>query len=129
MFDVATGMNAANFSESGPIQTLSFSENGTWLAAVVKGSTSVSIWDLRKSAQIRVLETGGQVSAAVWDYTGQYLATVGPSGVTVQSYSKAAKEWSEPLKSAEPGRAIAWGPQAQNLILLTEVGLTILGSK
>ena len=122
-------MNAANFDESGSPQALSFSENGTWLAAVARGSTSVSIWDLRKSSQVKVLETGGEIYDALWDYTGQFLAIVGPSGVTVEQYSKSAKEWSEPLKSAEPAMGVAWGPKAKHLVLLNEAGLVILGSK
>lgn len=129
VFDVTSGANAANFDESGPLQALSFSENGTWLAAVARGSTSVSIWDLRKSAQIKIIDTGGQVTAAIWDYTGQFLATAGPSGITVQQYSKATKEWSEPLRSAEPARAVAWGSNAQRLVALSESRLTILGPK
>ena len=129
MFDVISGANAANFDGSGPLQTLSFSENGTWLAAVARGSTSVSIWDLRKSAEIKVVETGGQITTALWDYTGQFLATVGPSGITVQQYSKSAKEWSEPLKSAEPAIGVAWGLTAKSLVSLNETGLTVLASK
>ena len=129
VFDVASGANAANFDESGPLQALSFSENGTWLAAVVKGSTNVSIWDLRKSAQTKILETGGQVLGAEWDYTGQFLATAGPSGVTIQRYSKSAKGWSEPFRGADPAVAVAWGSKAQNLVTLNEGMLTVLGSR
>lgn len=129
VFDVTSGANAANFDESGPIQALSFSENGTWLAAVVTGSTSVSIWDLRKSTQIKVLETGGQITGMRWDYTGQFLATAGPGGVTVQQYSKSAKEWSEPLRLAVPAAAIDWGSSAQSLVSLNKGLLTVLGSK
>ncbi len=99
------------------------------LAAVVTGSSNVSIWDLRKSAQLKVLETGGRVACIRWDYTGQFLATAGPSGITVQQYSKSAKEWSEPLRSAEPAVAVDWGSQAQSLVSLNEGALTILGTK
>lgn len=130
VFDVKFGVNAANFDETGPIKALSFSENGTWLAAVVKGSTNVSIWDLRKSASIKKLETGGQVEDIRWDYTGQFLATAGSSGLTVQQYSKSTKEWSEPLRSAIPAVAIEWGHKAHNLLLVGVDGIiTILGSE
>ena len=129
VFDVTSGANAANFEESGPLQALSFSENGTWLASVTKGSTTVSVWDLRKSSQIKVIETGGHIATALWDYTGQFLATSGASGITIQQYSKSAKEWSEPLRSSEPAVAVAWGPRARSLILLDKAGLMILGSK
>lgn len=129
VFEVISGANAANFNETGPIQALSFSENGTWLAAVVTASPNVSIWDLRKSAQLKVLETGGLVNCIRWDYTGQFLATAGPSGITVQQYSRSAKEWSEPLRTAEPAVAVDWGSQAQMLVSLNAGILTIMGNK
>lgn len=130
VFDVKSGANAANFDASGPIQALSFSENGTWLAAVVKGQTSVSIWDLRKAAQIKDLDIGSRIESVQWDYTGQFLVTAGPSGLAVQQYSKASKEWSEPLRSAVSAVAVEWGPQAQSLISLDSEGVvTVLGVK
>lgn len=129
LFDVKTGDIAATFESSGPIGALSFSENGTWLAAVTKGSSSVTIWDLRKMAAIKTLETGSRVDNVSWDYTGQFLLTGGPSGVTVQSYSKASKEWSEPLKSAVPAVAVAWGEAAQSIVALDGQGVvTVLGA-
>ena len=125
-----TGVNAANFDATGPLEALEFSENGIWLAAAVKGSTSVSIWDLRKASQIKVLETGGEVMSVQWDYTGQYLATAGPTGVAIQSYSKSSKEWSEPLRTAVPAVSVAWGSSARKLVLLDGEGvITILGSR
>ena len=130
LFDVKTGVNAADFKESGPIQALSFSENGTWLAAAVKGSSTVSIWDLRKATQIKSLDTGGPVSKVRWDYTGQFLASAGPSGLTVQQYSKSTKAWSEPLRSAISSTAAEWGVDAQKLVAVNEEGaVTVLGPK
>ena len=130
LFDVKTGVNAADFTESGPIQALSFSENGTWLAVAVRGSSGISIWDLRKAAQIKTLDTGGPVAYVRWDYTGQFLASAGPSGLTVQQYAKSTKEWSEPLRTAVPGVAIEWGASAQKLVTLNEEGsITVLGGE
>lgn len=130
VFDVKSGANAANFDTSGPIQALSFSENGTWLAAVVKGQTSISIWDLRKAAQIKELDIGSQIENVRWDYTGQFLVAAGPSGLAVQQYSKATKEWSEPLRSTVSAVAVEWGPHAQSLISCnTEGVVTILAVK
>lgn len=128
VFDVKSGSNAANFESSGPIQALSFSENGTWLAVVVKGQTSVTIWDLRKAAPTKVLEIGSQVECIRWDYTGQFLVAAGRSGLAVQQYSKAAKEWSEPSRSAVPAVGVEWGPRAQSLVSVSADGvLTVLG--
>ena len=130
VFDVKSGANAANFDASGPIQALSFSENGTWLAAVVKGQTSVSIWDLRKAAQIKVLDIGSPIASVRWDYTGQFLVAAGPSGLAVQEYSKSSKEWSELLRSAVPAVAVEWGANAQSLVSLDAEGVvTLLGVK
>lgn len=123
-----SGANAANFDESGPIQALSFSENGTWLAAASKGSTTVSVWDLRKSSQIKVLDIGSQIGWLRWDYTGQFLAVASPSGIAVQQYSKSTKEWSELLRSAVPAVAVEWGYKGQNLISLGPDGaVTVIG--
>ena len=128
LYDVNSGANAANFDESGPIQALSFSENGTWLAAATKGSTTLSVWDLRKSSQIKVLDIGSQIGWLRWDYTGQFLAVASPSGIAVQQYSKSTKEWSELLRSAVPAVAVEWGSKGQNLISLGPDGaVTVLG--
>ena len=129
LYEMKTGANAANFDAMGPLEAIEFSENGIWLAAAVKGSTSVSIWDLRKASQIKILETGGQVTSVRWDYTGQYLATAGPTGVAVQMYSKSSKEWSEPLRSAVPALSVDWGSSAKNLVSLDGKGvISVLGS-
>ena len=129
LFEMKTGANAANFDEVGPLQAIEFSENGIWLAAVAKGSTSVTIWDLRKASQIKVLETGSQVTSVRWDYTGQYLATAGPTGVAIQHYLKSSKEWSESMRNAASAVSVDWGSSAQNLVLLDDEGvITILGS-
>lgn len=129
LYEMKSGANAANFDATGPLKAVEFSENGIWVAAAVKGSTSVSIWDLRKASQIKVLETGGQVTSVRWDYTGQYLATAGPTGVAVQQYSKSSKEWSEPLRSAVPAVSVDWGSSAQSLVSLDGEGaITVLGS-
>ena len=122
VFDVKSGANAANFDASGPLQSIAFSENGTWLASVSRGGTSVAIWDLRKAAQIRTLEIGSQISSVRWDYTGQFLLAAGPSGIAVQQYSKASKEWSEPLRSGVEAVCAEWGPKAQSVISLGSDG-------
>ncbi|KAL8860010.1 MAG: hypothetical protein Q9178_003559 [Gyalolechia marmorata] len=123
MFDVKTATNAANFESTGSIEAISFSENGTWLASAAKGSTSVSVWDLRKAAVIHTIEIGSSILALEWEYTGQFLAIAGPSGLVVQQYSKSSKEWSEPLKSAVPSLAVGWGLNASSMYCLDAEGL------
>ena len=122
VFDVKSGENAANFDLSGPIQCLTFSENGTWLAAVVRGETSISIWDLRKSVQIKTLEIGSEIKSVRWDYTGQFLVAAGPSGLAVQQYSKATKDWSEPMRTSTGSIAVEWGLSAQSIITMGSDG-------
>ncbi|MCJ1230106.1 hypothetical protein MMC12_006777 [Toensbergia leucococca] len=130
LYEVKSGANAANFDASGPIQSLSFSENGTWLAAVVQNQTTIGIWDLRKAAQIKSLDTGSQIECIRWDYTGQFLAIAGPNGLAVQQYSKSSKEWSELLRSAVPAVAAEWGSRAQSLISVNADGvITVLGMR
>ena len=130
LFDVKTGAQAAMFDLAGAVKTLFFSENGTWLAAVTESSSTVSIWDLRKMTEIKSLETGSsRVDSIYWDYTGQFLLTGGPEGLTVQQYSKASKAWSEPLKSAVPAVAVAWGRGAHQIAALNAEGVvTILAA-
>lgn len=124
---------ATSFDCGAPVQALKFSENGTWFAAVAKGSSSVVIFDLRKegqAARVKELDTGNRVDAISWDYTGAFLATAGPSGITVQQYTKSSKAWSVPLTSATPAAAIEWGELAQKLICVSGEGeLTILGQE
>ncbi|KAL8710068.1 MAG: hypothetical protein Q9220_005340 [cf. Caloplaca sp. 1 TL-2023] len=129
VYDVKNGTNVANLESAGAITAISFSENGTWLASAARGSTSVSVWDLRKAAVIHEIDTGSSISAVQWDYTGQFLAIAGPSGVLVRQYSKASKEWSEPLKTAVPTVALAWGPNASSMYCLDAEGhITTLAS-
>lgn len=130
IFDVKTGAGAADYAMSGPVKCLFFSENGTFLAAVAAESTTVSIWDLRSSTETKVLDTGSQVHSIFWDYTGQFLLTGGPSGLTVQQFTKSSKTWSEPLRSAVPAVGVAWGSGAQSIVALNEGGaVTVLAAQ
>ncbi|KAL2826514.1 hypothetical protein BDW59DRAFT_65898 [Aspergillus cavernicola] len=127
IYEIKTGAVAANYELAGPVKRVFFSENGVFVAGVTENSTMVSIWDLRSSKETKVLETGSQVDSIHWDYTGQFLLTGGPSGLTVQQFSKASKGWSEPLRSAVPAVAVAWGSDAQSIVALnTDGGITLL---
>ncbi|KAF2794275.1 Prp19-domain-containing protein [Melanomma pulvis-pyrius CBS 109.77] len=129
IFDVKTGSSMAVLDTTGPVRSISFSENGTWFAVAEKGSSSVAVWDLRKQAPIKLLDVGTPVDSIRWDYTGQFLATAGSGSVTVQQYTKASKSWSEPVRKAVPARDVAWGANASSLVALTpEGGLSILGA-
>jgi len=121
-----TGEQATSFGLGAPVQAIAFSENGYWVAASAKGQTTVTVFDLRKegdAATAKVLEAGGSVVSLAWDYTGQYLATAGPSGVTVQYYAKGPKAWSQLLSSATPGVCVRWGPEAKRLVSVDSDGV------
>lgn len=72
--------------------------------------------------EVKTLEIGSTVNEVAWDYTGQFLAIAGPSGVAVFQYSKSSKDWSEPLKSGVPAISLAWGPSAQYIVTLGPEG-------
>ncbi|QUC23571.1 uncharacterized protein UV8b_07812 [Ustilaginoidea virens] len=124
---------AAVFQLGAPIQALTFSENGFWLAATAKGQTTVTIFDLRKegeAATAKILETGGSVQSLAWDYTGQYLATGGASGVTIQQYTKSSKKWSEPFRNSTPVVGVRWGESAKKLVAVNGEGVvSVFGVK
>lgn len=124
---------AASFSLGAPIEALTFSENGFWLAATAKGQSSVTIFDLRKegdAARAKTIETGGPVESLAWDYTGQYLATAGAGGITVQQYTKSSKSWSEPFRSSVSARSVKWGADAKQLVAVNEEGVvSVFGLK
>ncbi|KAH8705345.1 putative cell cycle control protein [Talaromyces proteolyticus] len=123
VYDVKSGAAAANFPMSAPVTNLEFSENGFFMAAVTENSTAITVWDLRKSKIHKVLETGTQISTLSWDYSGQFLLSGGPNGLTVQQYTKSTKDWSESLRSAVPAVGVAWGPSAQSVLAVNAEGV------
>ncbi|KAK8220138.1 hypothetical protein M8818_000554 [Zalaria obscura] len=132
LFDVKTSENVANFASSSgaaPVQSLSFSENGTWLVSVIQDQTSVSVWDLRKMAELKTLEIGTAVTSVSWDYTGQFLAAAGRGSVAVQQYTKSSKTWSEPFRKAVNAVDVKWGANARSLVALSDDGaVTVLSA-
>lgn len=133
LFMTKTLEQAAVFKLGAPVQALAFSENGFWLAATAKGQTTVTIFDLRKegdAATAKVLEIGGSVQSLAWDYTGQFLATGGASGLTVQQYAKSSKKWSEPFRNAVPAVGVRWGTSAKKLVTVNGDGVvSVFGAK
>ncbi|CCU75192.1 cell cycle control protein cwf8/ubiquitin-protein ligase E4 [Blumeria hordei DH14] len=126
LFHVKTGEKAAIFTIEGPVCDIAFSENGIWLSVIAKGSSCLVTFDLRKegkSAEAKLLETGGPINRIRWDYTGQYLAAAGPRGIVVHYYVKSTKTWSNVNSFAIPARNISWGPKARSLIALDEGGI------
>lgn len=131
IYDVRTTALGATFGPlSGPVTSLHFSENGYWLALAVKGESAVEIWDLRKMEQVKALDIGTRVESVRWDWSGQYVAAAGPSGVSVQHYAKGSKSWSEVVRAGVPSVATAWGPRGGSLVTVSKEGVvTVLGAK
>lgn len=47
----------------------------------------------------------------------------------MQQYSKAAKQWSEPLRTATPAVSVKWGAAAQSIVAANEDGkVTVLAA-
>ncbi|KAK1634932.1 WD40-repeat-containing domain protein [Colletotrichum phormii] len=133
LFMTTTLEVAAAFDLGAPVEALTFSENGFWLAATAKGQSSVTIFDLRKegdAAKVKTLETGGPVQSLAWDYSGQFLATAGAGGITVQQYTKSSKKWSEPLRTSVAALSVQWGAGAKQLVSVNEEGVvSVFGVK
>ncbi|KJZ76860.1 hypothetical protein HIM_03737 [Hirsutella minnesotensis 3608] len=138
LFMTKTLEEAAVFSpcepgHGAPIVALAFSENGFWFAAAAKGQSIVTIFDLRKegaAATAKTLEVGGTVQSLAWDYTGQFLATAGASGLTVQQYAKSSKKWSEPFRNSASAVKVRWGNSGKRLVAVGEDGVvTVYGVK
>jgi pre-mRNA-processing factor 19 len=125
LYNVTTSELQATFPTSSPLLSISFSENGTWLASASSGSSAVSVWDLRKMATIKTVEVGSQVTNVRWDYTGQFLAVAAAGAVVVAQYEKKGKIWAEPLRKAVEAGVVAWGKDASSLVLLNGEGTLV----
>lgn len=133
LFDVKTNQLVHTFeapsNAARAVQSLTFSENGTWLASSNVDQTSVCIWDLRKTSLLKTLEVGTPVTGVAWDYTGQYLAVSGSGGIIVEQYAKSEKAWREVLRKAVPAVDVRWGAKAGSLVALTAEGdVVVLGA-
>ncbi|KAF2859967.1 cell cycle control protein [Piedraia hortae CBS 480.64] len=125
LYDVKTAQLAHTFPAStpAPIASLSFSENGTWLASAVSGQALITIWDLRKLSTLKSLDAGFEINTISWDYTGQFLLVSGPAGIVVIQYNKSLKKWSEPLRNDFLSVDAKWGSKAESLIALSTEGI------
>lgn len=118
IFQIKESDIAATFETDGPVVSLSFSENGYFLASASSGSTNITNWDLRKEDVANTVEFGQQVSSVAWDHSAQFLAAVGGGAVAVFGYQKKAKTFTELLKKGvEDARRVAWDPKGQHLLV------------
>jgi len=110
------GSPATNFEgHTGTVTSLSFSENGYYLATGATDAT-VKIWDLRKLKNIHTITCTGSaaVGAVSFDFSGQYLAAAG-SDVSVYE----TKGWSTIATFAPAGvpyTSAAFGASASFMV-------------
>jgi pre-mRNA-processing factor 19 len=125
VFSTKTGEQMAVFTLGTRVDAIAFSENGYWFAAASSNSPNITIFDLRKdgdAAKAKELPTAGPVRSLAWDYSSQYLAAAGPSGVSVHQYLKSSKAWSVPLEIGGRAVAVRWGDKAKTLVWVQEEG-------
>lgn len=105
IWDITSQENVATFEcGSSGVTGLNFSQNGYSL--VSSTVENVKIWDLRKSAVVKVLEHS-QTESVQFDQTGSYLAVAGEKLTVYQtktySYVKEFKDHSDVITDAKFG--------------------------
>ena len=119
IWEARTQQSAASLTgHAGTIHSLSFSENGYYLASAA--SDGVKIWDLRKLKSIQSLTPFGEdkgATAVSFDTSGLYLGVGGPYAAVYG----VKKDWSivktfedMPKKGVH---AVAWGQDARQCIV------------
>ncbi|CAD6893457.1 unnamed protein product [Tilletia controversa] len=87
VWNVSSGTKASTFRTqlSGELHSLSFSENGYYLAVAAASSADVEVWDLRKVTMAASIAHPagsslgpGAIQAVAFDPSAQFLAVVGP---------------------------------------------------
>jgi len=100
IWDVKTQKNVASFEgHTNPVSSISFSENGYYLAS--SAGNTVKLWDLRKLKNVHSIDlpNDAQISSVQWDYSGTYLAVasddirvyMGKALTHIATYSKHTK--------------------------------------
>jgi len=121
VYDTKTSSFVATFedaSSTGPITSISFSENG-YILATASGK-SAQVWDMRKQKVNATLSAGegedAKIISVAWDHSAQFLACAGSS---VQIWQN--KSWKEPLVTLEENASdlsgVAWAKQGKELVV------------
>uniref|UniRef100_A0A7S3A6H4 Pre-mRNA-processing factor 19 n=1 Tax=Rhodosorus marinus TaxID=101924 RepID=A0A7S3A6H4_9RHOD len=114
VWDVRSLTSVASFeTESGPVSTLTLSENGYSLVSVA-GKRKAQLWDLRKLKSTKGVEFDEDMSIqnASFDASGTFVAFCGSRGLKVYE----AKKWREQVSlSSEELTCIGWNRTATTL--------------
>ena len=119
VWESRTQKSVAKFDgHSGAVTSLSFSENGYYMASAA--SDGVKLWDLRKLKNFKSLEPYGSgvgATAVKFDHSGLFLAVGGPD-VRVYGVKQdwgVVKEFSDVPKKGV--YAVDWGADARSLLV------------
>ncbi|ANB11738.1 E3 ubiquitin-protein ligase PRP19 [Sugiyamaella lignohabitans] len=114
-------------SPAGSVTSLSFSENGYWLAASSSSLVGqVQIWNLRKLSLLTTVpfETlNSEILSIKFDPSGQYLAAASSEGIEVAAYNKQGKSWTPGVLTSSAGAVdLGWTTHAKSLVSITSKG-------
>ncbi|KAK1260514.1 U-box domain-containing protein 72 [Acorus gramineus] len=134
IWDVKTQANVANFDgHVGPVTSMSFSENGYFLATAAHDG--VKLWDLRKLRNFRTFtpyDSNTSTNSVEFDFSGNYLAVAG-SDIRIYQTANVKSEWNSiitfpDLSGTGKVTDVKFGPDAKYLAVASmERNLRILG--
>lgn len=119
IWDVKSQANVAKFEgHTGPVTSMSFSENGYFLATAA--FDGVKLWDLRKLRNFRTLapyDSNTPTNSVEFDHSGSYLAMAG-SDVRVYQVASVKSEWNciktfPDLSGTGKATCVKFGPDAK----------------
>ncbi|KAJ3004800.1 hypothetical protein HKX48_001036 [Thoreauomyces humboldtii] len=131
LWDIKSQTSVGQFEgHQGAITSISFSENGYYLATCASGEPVVKIWDLRKLICFKTIELDGVapdvgVSNVRFDYSGQFLAATCGSELRVYN----VKPWEQLCSVTEHSDIITdfrFGPDAKYVVTSGSKGSVIV---
>lgn len=125
IWDVKEQKHVHSFEgHSAPISCVAFSENGYYMASSSADATT-KIWDLRKLAEFKTLDSQNTVDSLAFDHSGRYLAHASATRIQIN----VVKEWTTlcEIQVDDNIRALEFGVNAEFLAATTSEGLKLFG--